>query len=158
MNIFRVHDNPMIAAQSLCNKHVVKMVLETAQILSAAHHTANSQYADKVYKVTHKNHPCTKWVRESRSNYQWTFIHLLGLLNEYTYRYNKRHKTSRLLPYLCITPNLPDVGETKPPQAMYDDCRHPDVIHAYRTYYKERQTEIDMQWTKRKRPNWLKTT
>ena len=55
---------------------------------------------DKVYKVTHKNHPCTRWVRESKDNYLWTLEHLKGLLREYTYRYNKRHKSGALLPYL----------------------------------------------------------
>ena len=155
MNIFRVHDNPRIAAMHLCDKHVVKMILETAQVLSAAHHTAESRHMDKVYKVTHKNHPCTRWVRESKDNYLWTLEHLKGLLREYTYRYNKRHKSGALLPYLSQVPNLPDVGQTEPPQAMYDDCRHYDCVHAYCTYYKQRQEEISMKWTKRKKPSWL---
>ena len=121
MNIFRVHDNPRIAAMHLCDKHVVKMILETAQVLSAAHHTAESRHMDKVYKVTHKNHPCTRWVRESKDNYLWTLEHL-KVYYESIRIGTQRHKSGALLPYLSQVPNLPDVGQTEPPQAMYD-CR-----------------------------------
>ena len=157
MNIFYLHDDPYIAAQYQCDKHVVKMVLETAQLLSTAHHLTDSVHADKLYKATHKNHPCAIWVRESLDNYMWTIWHLKGLLDEYTFRYNKIHKTSNLVSTLENIPMLPDKDLTEPPQCMYDDCKHPDVVQAYRLYYAARQKEIDMRWTKRVKPSWLGT-
>ena len=156
MNIFVVDHDPFVAAKMLCDKHVVKMILETAQLLSTAHHLTGSPLACKLYKMTHKNHPSAVWVRSSKGNYRWALAHLKGLLKEYTFRYNKIHKTSNLLSSLESVPDLIDQEDlTEPPQCMYDDCRHPDVVHAYRLYYLTRQQEIDMRWTKRDKPNWL---
>lgn len=155
MNIFYLHDNPTTAAQYQCDKHVVKMILETAQLLSTAHHLAGSDHAETLYKVTHKNHPCAVWVRQCSGNYSWTLDHLKALLAEYTHRYGKVHKTSRLVAALENVPDIPDDEMTEPPQCMYDDCRHPDVVHAYRTYYAERMNEIDMRWTNRDKPTFL---
>lgn len=155
MNIFYLHDNPRTAAEYQCDKHVVKMVLETAQLLSTAHHISGSPHASALYKATHKNHPSAVWVRENKGNYLWALEHLKSLLSEYTYRYNKVHKTARLIPILENVPDISDDEMTEPPQCMYDDCRHPDVVHAYRTYYAERMGEIDMRWTKRSKPTWL---
>lgn len=157
MNIFYLHDDPYIAAQYQCDKHVVKMVLETAQLLSTAHHLTDSVHADKLYKATHKNHPSAVWVRSSKQNYLWALEHLKGLLAEYTFRYNKIHKTSNLLSILDNVPDIVADELTEPPQCMYDDCKHPDVVQAYRLYYAARQKEIDMRWTKRNKPLWLGT-
>ena len=66
MNIFYLDRNPVVAAQMMCDKHVVKMILESAQILSTAHRVLDGdEHADNVgmYKMTHKNHPSTIWVR-----------------------------------------------------------------------------------------------
>ena len=88
LNIFVLHKNPQLAAQYQCDKHVVKMILETAQLLC-------SPYVPGVapYRRTHYNHPCAKWTRESQSNYFWLGIHGLALADEYTYRYGKIHKS-----------------------------------------------------------------
>ena len=64
MNIFVLDNDPFKAAEYQCDKHVVKMVLETAQLLCSAHETAP-------YKRTHYNHPCAIWTRSSLSNYMW---------------------------------------------------------------------------------------
>ena len=157
MNIFFLDLDPYKAAQLQCDKHVVKMVLETAQLLSSAHHLTGSEHADKLYRLTHKNHPSAVWVRQSDDNYVWTLMHLKGLLAEYTFRYNKIHKTSKLVSILENVPDLPAEELTEPPQCMYDDCKHPDLVHAYRLYYAEKQKEITMRWTKRNKPVWLGT-
>ena len=94
MNIFYLDKDPVIAAQMHCDKHVVKMILESAQLMSTAHRFLDGdRYADKngLYKLTHKNHPTAIWVRKSKENYMWTWNLLDALLQEYTKRYNKHH-------------------------------------------------------------------
>jgi len=156
MNYFYVEECPTQAARALCDKHVVKMILETAQMLSTAHRLTESPQADFVYKPTHANHPSTKWLRSSQIAYKHGLQHLRALFAEYTHRYGKRHATERLLPHLSQVPDaLPDLPFVEPPQCMYDECRGLDTIAAYRDYYRVRRSEIDMRWTKREKPQWL---
>ncbi len=156
MNYFYVEEDPTSAAQALCDKHVVKMILETAQMLSTAHRLTESPQADFVYKPTHSNHPSTKWLRSSQIAYKHGLQHLCALFDEYRHRYNKTHATERLLPYLSQVPEaLPDLPFVDPPQCMYDECRGSDTVEAYRSYYRVRRNEIDMRWTKREKPAWL---
>jgi hypothetical protein len=79
MNLFYVEREPVAAAQALCDKHVVKMILETAQMLSTAHRLSETPQAPFVYKMTHKNHPSTKWLRSSQNAYKWGLEHLEAL-------------------------------------------------------------------------------
>ena len=95
MNIFVTDFCPRRCAEYLDDKRVVKMVLETAQILSTAVR-AHGYNGDSVYKATHVNHPVVKWVCESRDNYMWTLKHFVALCREYTNRYGKTHKSQRL--------------------------------------------------------------
>ena len=156
MNYFYVEEDPTSAAQALCDKHVVKMILETAQMLSTAHRLTESPQAGFVYKPTHANHPSTKWLRSSQIAYKHGLQHLCALFDEYRHRYNKTHATERLLPYLSQVPEaLPDLPFVDPPQCMYDECRHSDTVEAYRSYYRVRRNEIDMRWTNREAPAWL---
>ena len=157
MNLFYTSDNPQFAAQHQCDKHVVKMILETAQMLSTAHRLTETPQAPFVYKMTHKNHPSTKWLRSSQIAYKWGLEHLEALLAEYRYRYGRIHKTQReKLQYLKVVPAaLPDLPFTAPPQCIYDECKTEDTVQAYRNYYKARRSEIDMRWTKRSAPAWL---
>ena len=90
MNIFVLHTNPKIAAQMACDKHVVKMVSESVQMLSTTMHSVG---LEGPWKKTHANHPCTIWARESLQNYQWLWDHANSLGEEYTHRYNKKHKS-----------------------------------------------------------------
>jgi hypothetical protein len=87
MNIFFLHWDPRICAMM----HVIKMILETCQLLCTTHHVTESKYIPP-YKMTHKNHPCTKWVRESVGNYKYLAKLGKSLCKEYTYRYDKIHK------------------------------------------------------------------
>lgn len=136
MNIFYLDENPHTAASYHCDKHVVKMILETAQLLSTAHHHYGSATCD-MYKPTHKNHPSAVWVRESESNYLWAWRLFCCLCKEYTIRYNKKHKTSRLLEELFDFPaGIPkSIGMTSPPQCMPDVYKCDDTVSAYRRYY-----------------------
>ena len=160
MNYFYVEEDPTSAAQALCDKHVVKMILETAQMLSTAHRLTESPQADFVYKPTHANHPSTKWLRSSQIAYKHGLKHLESLLAEYVHRFSKPNKYERLrldvLPRLRQVPEaLPDLPFVDPPQCMYDECRGLDTVEAYRSYYRVRRNEIDMRWTKREAPAWL---
>lgn len=122
MQIFTLSTNPHQAAVQLCNKHVVKMILETAQLLSSVWHvqapeeeahTAHTQ--GLLYRRTHVNHPCAKWARKTLGNYRWLCDHGLALSAEYTARYGRTHKTHRILAFAA----------ENPPPALSDDTVTP---------------------------------
>ena len=117
MNIFYLSHDPVKAAQVQYNKHVVKMILETAQLLCTAHHELGSPI-NIPYKATHKNHPSAIWVRSSAEAYMWAYEHMLALGAEYTKRYGKEHLTiAKCRDVLYILPlNIPNVPFEQPPQ------------------------------------------
>ena len=78
MNIFYLHQDPHEAAKLQYNKHVVKMILESAQMLCTAHHCIMTGDADVPYKMAHKNHPSTVWARRSANNYEWLYHHFVA--------------------------------------------------------------------------------
>jgi hypothetical protein len=148
LNIFYLSPDPATAAQAQCDKHVVKMVLETAQMLSAVIHRHGIK-DDAAYKPTHKHHPCTLWAGESRDNFLWLVEHGRALGAEYTRRYSKTHKSLRVIEALAHHADaLPDIGPTPPAQAMPDEYRVPgDAVAAYRAYYTEGKSRtIKMTW------------
>jgi len=127
-----------ICAKMHCDKHVVKMCLETCQLLCTAWHVIDPEHKiyKPPYKIAHKNHPSAKWARESRSNFIWLCELGIQLCKEYTYRYGKIHKCEEYLKDLEINvPPIPDIGLTKCPQAMPDIYKDEDVVSAYRHYY-----------------------
>lgn len=160
MNIFRLSDDPTEAARMQCDKHVVKMPLETAQMLSTAHRLIDTVSDDSVlYKPTHKNHPSSVWVRENISNYIWTFCHFIALCDEYTHRYGKVHLSyTKLVDILSVPPkNIEHGDETLTPLAMkdYPECMFPnDPVKSYRLYYATKKSRFNMKWTNREIPSW----
>lgn len=91
MNIFVTNPCPHLSAKYLDDKRVIKMILESAQMLNVA--LINTYKTDGIgYKLTHVNHPCTKWVCSNSANYTWLYLHFISLCAEYTKRYNKVHK------------------------------------------------------------------
>ena len=104
MNIFYLDENPVIASQYHLDKHIVKMPLETAQILCTIHWTKGKEAP---YKPTHLKHPCTLWVGESIKNYDWVCELGIALCKEYTYRYGKVHKCEEIINWCII--NKPDL-------------------------------------------------
>jgi hypothetical protein len=154
MNIFALDKNPEIAAQYHNDKHVVKMILETAQLLSTAHHHFKTPYAEFLYKPTHTNHPSAIWVRENNENYKWAYDLLKALIKEYAYRYNKIHSTSDLLFFLEKTPeNIPQGKLTPFALAMPDEFKEKNRVQSYRNYYLYGKSHLAV-WTKRQRPFW----
>lgn len=159
MNIFALDNHPVIAAENQCDKHVVKMPLESAQILSTAHRLLDGSKApDVVYKPTHSKHPCVVWVMQTQANYIWLYQHFIALCKEYKYRYNREHLSyTKLKDILCHYPkNIPLGGQTPFVQAMPDDVKNKDSIQAYRDYYMQYKKHIAT-WNKnRTPPNWWK--
>ena len=175
MNIFYLHENPEVAAQMQTDKHVVKMILESAQILSTTHRIVDGEHYieassgrrlqrwrhpkhdDILYKATHFNHPSTKWVRESEQHYRWLYRHFVALSREYTKRYGKIHKSfDKLGVILSFSPEkIQDKGFIAPPLAMPDEYKCGDPVQSYRNYYEaeklKEQKDID-------RYNLLKTS
>jgi len=142
MNIFYLHKDPMRAAMYQYNKHVVKMILESAQMLCTAHHhyaELNDYDTDYIpYKKAHYNHPSTVWVRQNSRNYYWLYHHMLALGDEYKKRYGKKHLSISKckLPLQYVPTGMPLGGPiTQPPQAMPDEYKHKDSITAYWQYY-----------------------
>ena len=139
MNIFYLDKDPKLAAIYQYNKHVVKMILESAQMLCTAHHCYGSaeQKANVPYKQAHLNHPSTIWARQSKSTYMWLYDHMMALGTEYYVRYGKTHLTiTKCKEFLATPPKYIQGDEwSQPPQAMPDEYKHEDSIIAYWQYY-----------------------
>ncbi len=155
MNIFYIHDDPKVCATAMTDKHIVKMILESAQLMSTAHRYLDGQPYIKLsksgarltrythdkpfYQASHINHPSGVWVRESQHNYQWLYEHFLALNEEYTKRYGKTHKSYTELNELLRYPpkNVPVTTERTPMRIAITDTQwHRDCpIASYRAYY-----------------------
>jgi len=153
MNIFILDSNPKLAAQYHNDKHVVKMITESAQMLSTAVRTTG---LEEGYKISHLNHPCTKWARESIDNWIWLADLALYLHEEWRYRYDhpksKTHKAYEVIENLTI-PDLPENGLTPFALAMPEQYKSKDVVESYRIYYKEDKASFST-WKKRGPPPW----
>jgi hypothetical protein len=176
MNIFYLDENPSIAAEYACDKHVVKMIVETAQLLSTAHRILdgeeyidassgrkikrwkmlNNFYEKELYKATHINHPCAVWVRDNQSTYDWTIAYFIALLDEYRIRYNKVHKTSKIFDLVNYYPrNLQQGSFIAPPQTMPDKYKSTDTVEAYRNFYIHEKSKFAT-WRHRTIPDWFR--
>ena len=135
MNIFYLDESPVTAAKVQYNKHVVKMILESAQMSCAAHHVLGSS-VDIPYKLAHKNHPSTIWVRQNSIHYDWLYFHMQALGFEYTKRYGKEHMSITKCRHLHVHPeNIPHEPFMQPPQCMPDEYKDKCSIKAYWNYY-----------------------
>ena len=137
MNIFYLDKCPEKAARLQYNKHVVKMILESAQMLCTAHHCIMGEDADVPYKPAHRNHPSTIWARQSGENYTWLYRHMMELGREYEKRYGKKHLSIiKCEDPLSILPGgILETGLTKMPQCMPDEYKDECSIQAYWNYY-----------------------
>lgn len=182
MNIFVLDRDPARAAYMMCDKHVVKMVTESAQLLSTAHRVLDGTMVMKpsvsgkrmvphfdlyegsddlemeliLYKANHINHPCSVWARSSSANYDWLYNHFVALCEEYTSRYSKYHACDiKLLQPLRNKPrNIPTGTLTEFAQAMPDDCKQNDVALAYQSYYNKYKSGF-AKWKLGNVPEWF---
>ena len=182
MNIFWLSLNVALCAQYHCDKHVVKMILEYAQLLSTAHHILDGKKEERfnsngktlmpkyqhpnttLYKPTHINHPCSVWTRKTSGNYQILYQLFCTLCDEYTHRYGKIHKTdSKLREILKNVPKNIHIGEMTPPAIAIADkslkIHSLDgkyyIVESYRNYYNVEKRKF-AKWTNREIPDWFK--
>lgn len=151
MNIFVLDEDPILAAQMLCDRHVLKMLLETGQMLCAAHPPEVAPW-----KRTHYNHPCTVWARSSKKNYEWLAAHGLSICNEYTVRYGRRHKCEDVMLWCSenIPSSVPDGPMTPFAIAIKDKKYHlSDVVSSYRAYYLGEKARF-AKWNHSPTPDW----
>lgn len=178
MNIFYLSTSPQECAKFMVDRHVVKMVLESCQLLSTAHRlldgkeyigksiktnrnvkrwTLEDQRDAVLYQATHINHPSAVWARTSIENYNWLYEHFFALTNEYTYRYGKKHKCGGDLSFMLSSPpfNLKTYDMTEMPSCMAPEyIVSSDPIENYKNYYRNGKKHLH-KWTKRTRPLWM---
>lgn len=153
MNIFYLDDNLQKCAEYHTDKHVIKMILESTQLLCSTYFFSGQDDLSP-YKLTHKNHPCSIWTRESLSNWIWLRDLALELCKEYTYRYGKTHKCEGIIRNM-INPNIDDYGRTPFKLAMDKQyIIHNNPVENYRNYYKQGKQHL-FSWKKRDVPEWL---
>lgn len=172
MNIFFLALDPKICAMYHLDKHVVKMIIEYAQLLSTAHRVLDGDLVNKrhyklyddrentLYKTTHINHPSSIWTRQYKQNYIWLYMLFCELCDEYTYRYGKIHLCDKKLRTLLKDPpyNIPVLDDNNtwigPTPAMPDECKvNGNNLLSYHNYYRQFKTHIAV-WTKRDTPKW----
>ena len=172
MNIFYLHRKRRKCAKYHGNKHVIKMILETAQLLCTAVWVCDPDHVlqdeknkiftyrgTRIYRKTHQNHPCAIWARENKKHFRWLRKFGLRLCDEYTYRYGKVHKTREILEKLRTPTSLPEGVFHDPPQCMPDEYKVPnDSVQAYRNYYKAEKRNMHywkgkIAW--RDAPKWI---
>lgn len=153
MNVFVLDTDPRLAAVAQCDSHVVKMTLETAQLLCGA-------FAPEVapYKPTHQRHPCALWTRASMANFIWLAEHGLYLADEYQYRYGKEHKSREVIAW-CLdnwerAEVVLDPDPTPFAQAMPDEYKNPDPVAAYRAFYRADKASFARWAHNRPPPAW----
>lgn len=153
MNIFYIDTCPVKAAQMQCDKHVVKMILESAQMLCTAHHEFGNH--DVPYKVAHRNHPSTIWARSGLKQYIWLYRHFMALSDEYTQRYGRVHLAWEKCAFALFEPpmGIPDIEWTDPPQCMPDECKRDTSLAGYTEYYfNYKPLVINMRWPSHRQP------
>jgi len=166
-----LHQLAKIAAQMHFDSHVIKMILESVQLLSAAWWVCEPEMASEhhkaglIYKKYNANHPIAKWVRESLTNYNWLIELASELNNEHQYRYEPKqeHKSMPVVRFLAANPppSLKDIGFTTPCLAMPDEYKifdadgKPDSIASYRKYYMSPMKSHIAKWRKREKPDWF---
>lgn len=165
MNIFYLDQNPQICASYHHDVHVRKMIIESAQILSGA--IFNIFSISKYYRPTHLNHPVVKWAGSSVQNYQYTLDLLGALLDEFSYRFDKIHKTSIIYDRI-IKDNVVDdlkshlkIEWTDPPLCMPDNFKGATALESYRAYYKgskqfDKNNKFMAHYTKRQTPEFMR--
>jgi hypothetical protein len=162
VNFFYLDKDPIQCAKYYCNKHILKIPIEIAQILSKIHHELETGVD---YCKIYKNSQVVKntlgpycWIKQSYDNYIWTSKLGLALINEYKIRYNKdTHKSEPILKYLANNPpKLPKIGITRfIGTNKYDMFQYisNDPIICGRYNYVEMKCKND-KWNIHGPPNW----
>lgn len=152
MNIFVLSSDSTQAARWQCDKHLVKMVVETAQLLCAAY-----PKGDAPYKPTHVNHPCAVWARKTQQNFAWLAHHGMELGAEFERRFGKPHKSSEVILW-CFKNRralgLPNKKLTSFAKCVPEDLKHLPTVQAYREYYVRDKAEFATWRLPARAPYW----
>lgn len=166
MNLFILSLNFKECAEYLMDKHVSKILLEAVQMLCTTIQVIDPenpvQNVTKLYKIAHKNHPVTIWMRTSLANYMWTLDLVDAMHEEWKFRYGhspeKMHKSYIVAKYLRqYSPSadkFPSIGLTPFAQAMPVECKSDDAVEAYRKYYQTADKQRIASWKNRNPPYW----
>jgi hypothetical protein len=151
MNIFVLDEDVSKAASYHMDRHVVKMPLETAQMLSTVLFKKGVKTS---YRPVHQKHPCTLWAGESRANFLWLCDLGLSLSDEYTFRYGKVHKSLSVIEFAIMNCDvIEEGGLTRFALAMPEEYKQPSAIESYREYYRKGKLHL-ADWSKRSKPDW----
>jgi hypothetical protein len=181
MNIFVLHEDPVIAAQMHCDKHCNKMIVEHAQMLAAAYYSTlgisrkkeipekqnlvNEMFrgwprkredgSEWHYAITHVNHPCTVWTRTSIENFNWLLDCTDALCTEFQIRWKGQPSIKKIIDWMRDNPpKLPSKGLTPFAQAMPDCFRSSNTPESYRQYYAMKTTYMKLEWRYTDMPEW----
>lgn len=158
MNIFFIDKDPIKAAASLCDKHVVRLITEAGILLCGVHHRLKFKYPDvRPPYLTGPiiNGELVNWLYSSLSNYNWCVKYGLEISKQYTKRYGKIHKSQAVIEW-CKDhqPDISDIGITKMPQIMPDIYKSDDTINSYRQYYIKEKKRF-AKWKLGNIPQWF---
>ena len=154
MNIFVLDKDIQTCSKYHADQHVIKMILESAQMLCTVNHQFGLQAP---YKSTHAKHPCTLWAADSLENWIWLRSLALHLNEEFRYRFDRQvdHKSAIVARELPVPP-IESKGLTEFAQAMPEEYRSPgNAVKAYRQFYIAEKSKFAT-WTKRPVPEWFK--
>lgn len=158
MNIFILDEDPIVCASFHCDKHVCKMIVETAQMLCTTHHVLEPS-KDIPYKKTHVNHPSTIWARHAYGNYVWLLRLATALLVEYTRRYGRIHKTESVIDWIIknalTSEKFTVLVQTPFALCMPDEYKSEDAVTSYRKFYIAKKASF-AKWNYSDKPDWFK--
>jgi hypothetical protein len=167
MNLFILSLCFRECAKWMFDKHISKMIVEAVQMLSTAKHIIDPFEIDEgiIYKISHKNHPVSIWIRTSLENYLWTLDMVEAMHDEWRYRYGHTEDTYHrsyiigqyLRTYAPTADKFPMRGITPFAQAMPDEYKDVDAVVAYRRYYQSQDKRKIASWKKREKPEWFHT-
>lgn len=176
MNIFYLSHDPTESARWHCDRHVLKMPIESLQLMFSVHwrvagirkkiekellgegwkEVFPNLPRESPYGIGYQNHGCTKWVLASADNYRWLSVLAEELLLEYERRWpGREHSCKKLARWAAEhVPDLPEIGLTTPYLAMPDSIKSDDPVESYRRYYHRKMIYMRVTWKGRSAPPW----
>lgn len=182
MNLFYLDEDLDKCAEYHIDKHVGKMQLEAAQLMTSTlwvdkylgfiprkltseelgiindAKRNEPSINDRVftrYLPTHINHPCAIWARSSLEHHYWIINYINALNEETMWRGNKSHASCAEANRMPEPGQLPNKGWYKPALAMPDQYKFDDPVEAYRSYYIQEKADM-ASWKRRGAPYWWK--
>lgn len=164
MNIFLTDPCPRESAIALDDKRIVKMALETAQMLSSSVILMTDTKSRDLYGITHERHPCSVWARSSCRAFLWLHDHGVSLCDEYSRRFDGRVHKSREVIDACFYEFRRHSGGRMPLETdkLFDfnssGYLGKDVFDSYRLCMADKWVNLDSRrpkWTYRGKPSWF---